>query len=106
MLSYLVALRRREIGVRVAIGAPPVRIITLLIRQALKLVLAGMACGLTLAVPIAFAMQATFVAKVTASDPMVFLPTIGVLLTVGLLAAALPALRASRIDPIAALRQE
>jgi hypothetical protein len=106
VLSYLVALRRREIGVRLAIGAPPVRIITLVIRQAVKLVLAGMACGLALAVPIAFAMQATFVAKVTASDPMVFLPTIAVLLTVGLLAAALPALRASRIDPIAALRQE
>ena len=106
VLSYLVALRRREIGVRLAIGAPPSRIITLVIRQALKLVLAGMACGLTLAVPMAFVMQATFVAKVTATDPMVFLPTISVLLAVGILAAALPALRASRIDPIATLRQE
>ena len=90
VLSYLVALRRREIGVRLAIGAPPSRIITLVIRQALNLVLAGMACGLTLAVPMAFAMQATFVAKVTATDPMVFLPTISVLLAVGMLAAADP----------------
>jgi predicted lysophospholipase L1 biosynthesis ABC-type transport system permease subunit len=106
VLSYLVALRRREIGVRLAIGAPPSRIITLVIRQALNLVLVGMACGLTLAVPMAFAMQATFVAKVTATDPMVFLPTISVLLAVGMLAAAIPALRASRIDPIATLRQE
>jgi ABC-type antimicrobial peptide transport system permease subunit len=72
VLSYLVALRRREIGVRLAIGAPPSRIITLVIRQALNLMLAGMPCGLTLAVPMAFAMQATFVAKVTATDPMVF----------------------------------
>ena len=86
--------------------APPSRIITLVIRQALNLVLVGMACGLTLAVPMAFAMQATFVAKVTAIDPMVFLPTISVLLAVGMLAAAIPALRASRIDPIATLRQE
>jgi ABC-type antimicrobial peptide transport system permease subunit len=54
----------------------------------------------------AFAMRATFVAKVTAADPMVFLPTISVLLTVGILAAAVPALHASRIDPIATLRQE
>ena len=46
VLSYIVALRRREIGVRLAIGAPPSRIITLVVRQALKLVLAGMACGL------------------------------------------------------------
>jgi putative ABC transport system permease protein len=106
VLSYLVALRRREIGVRLAIGAPPSRIISLVVRQALKLVLAGMACGLSLAVPMAFAMQATFVAKVTASDPMVFLPTISVLLAVGILAAAVPAFRASRIDPIATLRQE
>jgi putative ABC transport system permease protein len=101
VLSYIVALRRREIGVRLAIGAPPSRIITLVVRQAMKLVLAGMACGLALAVPMAFAMRATFVAKVTAADPMVFLPTISVLLT-----AAIPALRASRIDPIATLRQE
>jgi predicted permease len=106
VLSYMVALRRREIGVRLAIGAPPSRIITLIVRQALTLVLTGMACGLALAVPMAFAMRATFVAKVTASDPMVFLPTISVLLAVGLLAAAVPALRASRIDPIATLRQE
>ena len=63
MLSYIVALRRREIGVRLAIGAPPSRIITLVIRQALTLVLAGMACGLALAVPMAFAMRATFVAR-------------------------------------------
>ena len=106
VLSYIVALRRREIGVRLAIGAPPSRIITLVIGQALKLVLAGMACGLALAVPMAFAMRATFVAKVTATDPMVFLPTISVLLAVGILAAAVPAVRASRIDPIATLRQE
>ena len=105
-LFYLVALRRREIGVRLAIGAPPSRIITLVIRQALKLVLAGMAGGLALAVPMAFVMRATFVAEVTATDPMVFLPTISVLLAVGILAAAVPALRASRIDPIATLRQE
>ena len=106
VLSYIVALRRREIGVRLAIGAPPSRIITLVIRQALTLVLAGVACGLALAVPMAFAMRATFVANVTATDPMVFLPTISVLLAVGILAAAVPAFRASRIDPIATLRQE
>ena len=106
VLSYLVALRRREIGVRLAIGAPPSRIITLVVRQALTLVLAGMACGLALAVPMALAMRATFVAKVPATDPMVFLPTISVLLGVGVLAAVVPAFRASRIDPIATLRQE
>jgi putative ABC transport system permease protein len=106
VLSYIVTLRRREIGVRLAIGAPPSRIVTLVIRQALKFVLAGMVCGLALAVPMAFAMRATFVAKVTAADPVVFLPTIAVLLTVGIFAAAVPAVRASRIDPMATLRQE
>jgi ABC-type antimicrobial peptide transport system permease subunit len=65
-----------------------------------------MACGLALAVPMAFAMRATFVAKVNAADPMVFLPTISVLLALGIFAAVVPALRASRIDPIVTLRQE
>ena len=97
LLSYIVALRRREIGVRLAIGAPPSRIISLVVRQALTLVLAGMACGLALAVPMAFVMRATFVARVTATDPMVFLPAISMLLTVGIMAALVPALRASRI---------
>ena len=60
----------------------------------------------TVAVPTAFAIHVTFVAKVTASDPMFFLPTISALLAVGIFAAAVPAFRASRIDPIAALRQE
>ena len=106
LLSYIVALRRREIGVRLAIGAPPSRIVSLVVRQALKFVLAGMACGLALAVPMAFVMRATFVGKVTATDPMIFLPTISVLLAVGILAALVPAHRASRIDPIATLRQE
>ena len=88
VLSFLVALRRREIGVRLAIGASPSRIIALVVRQALTLVLAGMTCGLAVAVPMAFAMRATFVSKVAATDPVVYLPTIAVLLVVGVLAAA------------------
>jgi ABC-type antimicrobial peptide transport system permease subunit len=99
-------LRHSRLRSALIVGQVNSRIITLVIRQALKLVLTGMACGLALAVPMAFVMPATFVAKVTATDPMVFLPTLSVLLTVGILAAAFPALRASRIDPIATLRQE
>jgi ABC-type antimicrobial peptide transport system permease subunit len=99
-------LRHSRLRSALIVGQVNSRIITLVIRQALKLVLTGMACGLALAVPMAFVMPATFVAKVTATDPMVFVPTLSVLLTVGILAAAFPALRASRIDPIATLRQE
>jgi hypothetical protein len=106
VLSYLVALRRHEIGVRLAIGAAPSRIITLVVRQTLKLVLAGMVCGLALAVPMAFAMQRDLGRQShrRRSD--------------GLPADDLGAARrwhprgrrprpcASRSDPIAALRQE
>lgn len=106
VMSYIVQLRRREIGVRVAIGAQPSRIIALMLRQAFALVGIGVAAGLALSIPMAFFMRANFVARVSALDPLVFGPTALLLLLVGTTASIFPALRASRVDPIATLRQD
>lgn len=106
VMSYVVQLRRREIGVRVAIGAQPSSIVAMVLRQAFRLVGVGVVCGLLLSVPMALFMRANFVAKVTALDPAVFVPTALLLLLVGAIASFVPSLRASRVDPITTLRQE
>jgi predicted permease len=102
---YVTSLRTREIGIRVAIGAQQRDIIRLILRQALTVVGVGCAVGLMLVVPIAFAMQALFVG-ISPLDPLSLGPTVLVLFLAGLAAAILPALRAARVDPIKALRQE
>jgi putative ABC transport system permease protein len=106
VMSYVVQLRRREIGVRVAIGAQPSRIVAMMLRQAIRLVGIGVAWGLALSVPMAFFMRANFVAKVTALDPAVFVPTAALLLAIGVIAAIVPSLGSSRVDPISTLRQD
>jgi predicted permease len=106
VMSYVVTLRRREIGVRLAIGAAPSRDVSLIHRQSMTLVVAGIVAGLLLAVPTAFAMRAAFVSRVSTVDPLVLGPTALLLLAVGVVASAIPALRASRVDPISTLRQD
>lgn len=106
VMSYVVQLRRREIGIRVAIGAQPGWIIAMMLRQAFRLVGIGVACGLALSAPMAFLMQANFVATVTVLDPLVFAPAATLLLVVGAVASIAPSLRASRVDPITTLRQD
>lgn len=106
VMSYVVTLRRREIGVRLAIGAPPSQIVALMLRQSMRLVAAGVGFGLLLAVPLAFWMRSVVIIEADPADPMAFLPTMLLLVVVGALAAAVPSLRASRVDPISTLRQD
>jgi len=106
VMSYAVSLRRREIGIRVAVGAEPRQIVTMMVRQALRLVLAGGAIGLGLAVPLAFGLRPVFVGTISPLDPVAFLPPFALLIVVALIAAAVPARRASSIDPINTLREE
>jgi ABC-type antimicrobial peptide transport system permease subunit len=102
---YVTTLRTREIGIRVAIGARQNDVIGLIVRQALRVVGLGIVTGLVLVIPIASAMRALFVG-VSPIDPLSLGPTVLILLLAGLAAAVIPALRASRIDPVVALRQE
>jgi predicted permease len=105
VVSFLVVQRTREIGLRVALGARPSSVRRLIVTQGAAPVIGGWLLGLPLALPIAFAMAGAF-AFITASDPVNY---IAVLASIGLIALAscyLPARRASRVDPVVALRTE
>jgi putative ABC transport system permease protein len=105
VLAYVVSLRRREIGVRVAMGARPRDVMALVARQSLRLVAAGGAIGLGLALPLAFAVRAVLFG-VSPVDPLALAPALGAVGLVAIVAAAVPARRAARLDPVRALREE
>lgn len=99
------AARRREFGVRSALGARTAGLLGLVLRDGLRQVLAGLVLGLLAALALSRVLQA-YLAGVSASDPLVLLAVVGVLATVALLACLVPAVRAARTDPVIALRQE
>jgi putative ABC transport system permease protein len=105
VMSYLVARRTRELGIRMALGAAGADVRRLVFRYGLRLSLIGLALGL----PVAFALSTLLrglLFSVSASDPWVF-TSAGVLLAgIALLACWSPARRATRVDPLAALRSE
>ena len=104
VLAYAVAQRTREIGIRIAVGARSANILRLVIRQGLTLTGMGLVIGVVTALVLAHLMSSTLYG-VSADDPISLLVAILVLIVAALLACLLPALRATRIDPIAALRE-
>jgi putative ABC transport system permease protein len=105
VMAYLVSLRRQEIGVRMAIGARPADVITLIFRQGVRLAVIGSLAGFGVATPIAIGLRSAFVG-VSPFDPAAMLPPAAVLMAVTLMASAIPARRAASIDPIRALRDD
>ena len=105
VLAYVVSLRRREIGIRVAIGAGPRDVTALVIAHSIRLVLAGGAIGLALVLPVAFVLRAALFG-ISPVEPWALLPTLAALGVVAIIAAVVPARRAARIDPVRALRDE
>jgi predicted permease len=105
MLSYSVSSRRREMGVRLALGAAPPRIVRFVLGEGLRLAIAGIAIGLVAAIA-AGRLLGSLVADVNASNPWILGAVTIVMLAVASLAAFLPAQRASAVDPIAVLRSE
>jgi putative ABC transport system permease protein len=105
LINYSVMQRRQEIGVRVALGAGRVEIYRLVLKDAARLTLAGLAIGLAAAVPAA-RLLGTQLYGVTPGDPITYASITAILLAVGLGATLLPAYRAARVDPIVALRAE
>jgi predicted permease len=105
LLNYAVTQRRQELGVRVALGADRGEIYRLVITDAMKLTLAGLAIGVAAALPCA-KLIGTQLYGVTPSDPATYASIIALLLLVAIAATALPARRASRVDPMVALRSE
>jgi hypothetical protein len=105
LLSYLVAQRTREIGVRIALGARPAQVVRLVLAQALRPLAVGVALGLVGALAIARSLAA-LLHGLSPTDPLTFTVVPLVLLAIALAAGAIPARRATRVDPVAALRSE
>jgi len=105
LVSYSVSRRTREVGIRMSLGADPDSVVGLVIRGGMRLVVWGTAIGLVIALAITRVVE-RFLYGVSATDPVTFLGVPLVLLTVAAVAAYVPARRASRVDPVAALRSE
>jgi putative ABC transport system permease protein len=105
VMAYSVAQRGREIGIRMALGAQPRDVRRLVVGQALRMGAAGIAIGLAGALFVTRILD-SLLFGVSASDPITFAAVSAALVTVLLLAAYLPARRATRVDPMIALRTE
>ena len=105
LVSYTVAQRHREIGLRVALGAAYSRIVSLMLRQALMPAVLGIVAGILGALA-ASRLLAAFLYGVQPTDPATFGAAIGLFLCAAFIAALVPALRSFRVDPVVALRHE
>ena len=103
VLSLVVAERKREMGIRLALGASPRGLVGLLIRQAVMLAAAGVAGGIVVALALS-PLVTSQLFGIGAADPVTLAGVAGVLLAVALLAAAIPASRVMRVDPVSTLR--
>jgi predicted permease len=105
VVSYVVSQRQHEFGVRLALGSTPGQVLRLVLGQGLWLLLIGLAIGAALAAELT-ALLASVLHNVPATDPTTFIGASIALGVVMLIAALTPAVRASRIDPVVALRSE
>ncbi|HSS20419.1 MAG TPA: ABC transporter permease [Pyrinomonadaceae bacterium] len=105
VISYTVARRTSEIGIRLALGATPAHVLRMVIKESLILVMAGIAVG----VPITLFLTRLISSRlfgVSAADPLTIVATTLLIITVATLSAFLPANQASKVDPLVALRYE
>jgi predicted permease len=105
LLAYTVARRTHEIGVRMALGAAGTDVIRIVLRDALRMVCAGLAIG----APLAFRgkrVAASLIPDLAVASPLPIVVAAAIMIAVGLIAAYLPARRAMRVDPMVALRYE
>jgi putative ABC transport system permease protein len=105
VLAYMVELRTREIGVRMALGAQAGQVLQMILSQGAWLVGSGLLLGVIGALALRRVL-ASVLFGVAPTDPAIFATVLLVLSVVGLLACYLPAHRATRVDPLVALRQE
>jgi len=105
VVAYAVSQRTSEIGIRMALGAQRAQVVRLVMRNGLQLVAIGLACGLVAAAATARLIQ-TLLYSVRPLDPIVYAGVSALFIVVAALACLLPSLRASRIDPLLALRAD
>jgi putative ABC transport system permease protein len=105
VLAQVVSYRRREIGLRMALGATPARILTMVVRQGSVMVVTGLIIGLAAAVFVTKLLK-DFLYRVNAVDPWTYVGVGVLLLVIGSVAALVPARRAAAVQPMQALREE
>ena len=105
VVSYTARQREREMAVRLALGAPPRRVLALMLRQGMKPVVVGLAIGLAGAFAVTRIMR-SLLFEVSATDPMTFVGVASLLAVVGLVASYLPSRRAAGVQPAMTLRGE
>lgn len=105
VMAYNVARRRNEIGVRIALGAEQSRVVRMVLSEVSRVLIAGAVLGLVLSFAVT-RLVSSFLYGVTPTDAATLSASVALLATVGLAAAAVPAWRAARLDPVAALREE
>jgi ABC-type lipoprotein release transport system permease subunit len=104
ILAYLVAERRQEIGIRMALGADRSKILSLVLGRGLMLSVAGLIVGLAASLALTRLLR-TMLFNVTPTDPLTLTSVAGVMIVAALVACIVPAWRATRVDPNATLRQ-
>jgi predicted permease len=105
LLAFAVSSRTREIGLRIALGARRSEILAMVVRRGVVLALIGVALGAGLSLGTGQLLQ-SLLAGVSATDPQSFAAAIGLVVAMTVLGALLPALRATRVDPVVAMREE
>jgi putative ABC transport system permease protein len=105
VIAYSVTQRTQEIGVRMALGATPPRVLRLVIGQGGRLAIVGIVLGLAGAFALTRVLE-KMLFGITASDMATFATAALVLGTVAVIASLIPALRAARVDPVTALRHD
>ncbi len=105
VISYAVAQRTHELGIRTALGATRADVLTMIVRQGLVLVLLGVAIGIPAAVGLTRVI-ASQLFGITPTDPATFAAASVVFVGIALLACSIPAHRATKVDPLVALRAE
>jgi ABC-type antimicrobial peptide transport system permease subunit len=105
VLAYLVSRRRREIGIRMALGASRANVLGLIVRRGVLYAGAGIAAGIAAALFLTRLMEGLLFG-VAPRDPLTFVAVSAILLVIAVVASLIPALRAARVDPLEALRSE
>jgi ABC-type antimicrobial peptide transport system permease subunit len=105
VVSYAVSTRTRDLGIRMALGARRSDVLWMVLRQGLMMALAGIVLGLPIAISLGFLMR-SLLFGIGPADPVALTGACALVAVLGMLASLFPALRASRINPMEALRHE